>query len=423
MNARKPRLLVLSGLFPSDVQPLAGLFIRERMFRLGRRLPITVVAPQPWFPLQGVIRAFKPGYRPQAAAHERQGEIEVFRPRFASLPGIGRRLDGAAMAVGCFPAVRRLRGTPGFDIIDAHFAYPDGYAATRLGKWLNVPVTITLRGTEIPLSRIPARRKRIVQALHDATRIFSVSNSLKEHAVSLGIPAAKIEVIGNGVDIGTFHPVDRAQARRKLGIPASAKILISVGALVERKGFHRVIELLPRLKLRYPDLHYLVVGGGSPEGNLRDRLEAQVSAAGLNACVHFLGATPPADLRWPLSAANVFVLATRNEGWANVFLEAMACGLPVITTDVGGNAEVVCRPELGAIVPFGDEPAMLAALDDALRRSWDRERIVQYARANAWDVRIEQLEAAFMRLAEESAKRANGGVAANLPSGLTSVQE
>jgi len=168
--------------------------------------------------------------------------------------------------------------------------------------------------------------------------------------------------------------------------------------LVERKGMHRVIDCLPALIEHHPRLHYLIVGGASPEGDNRGELVAQVARLGLAGRVHFLGALPPDELKTPLSAADVFVLATRNEGWANVFLEAMACGLPVVTTDVGGNAEVVCRAELGSIVPFGDAAALQRALDAALDAQWDRGAILDYARANQWDTRIAQLLRAYAPL-------------------------
>ncbi|MEW6254023.1 MAG: glycosyltransferase, partial [Planctomycetota bacterium] len=130
----------------------------------------------------------------------------------------------------------------------------------------------------------------------------------------------------------------------------------------------------------------------------RAELDAQVARLGLAERVHLLGALPPDELKWPLSAADVFVLATRNEGWANVFLEAMACGLPVVTTDVGGNAEVVCRDELGRIVPFGDAAALTAALDEALKQNWDRQAILDYAQENQWDRRVAQLLRVFDEL-------------------------
>ena len=387
-------VVVFSSLFPSAVRPGAGLFIRERMFRVARRRPLVVVSPQPWFPGQALIRLLRPGYRPMAPALEMQQGIRVHHPRFLSLPGVLRRLDGWAMAVASYWLLRRLKAG-GARLIDAHFAYPDGEAATRLGRWLDLPVTITLRGTEVPHSRNPVLRRHLVRALKAATRVFSVSDSLRRLALELGVAPEKTEVVGNGVDTDVFHPVERAAARTRYGLPADARVLVSVGGLVERKGMHRVIACLPALVARHPDLHYLIVGGPGPEGDMRPELDALVAQLGLEGRVHFLGALPPAELKWPLSAADVFVLATRNEGWANVFLEAMACGLPVVTTDVGGNAEVVCRPELGTVVPFGDAAALEQALEAALARTWNREAVLDYARANQWDRRVESLLRAY----------------------------
>lgn len=389
-----PRLIVFSSLFPSSALPHAGLFIRERMFRVGRHLPLVVISPRPWFPGQALIRRLRPGYRPQPGRLEQQQGIEVRFPRFFALPGLLRQLDGFMMALASLPTLWRLK-RQGYNVIDAHFAYPDGYAATLLGRWLNLPTSITLRGTEVPHSRNPALRARVAKALARATRVFSVSDSLRQLAISLGMPAAKGRVIGNGIDLDRFQPVPRAEARQRFGLPEDARVLVSVGALVERKGFHRVIECLPELLQEQPNLHYLIVGGANPEGDMLPELRAQVAAAGLEEKVHFLGALPPEDLKWPLSAADVFVLATRNEGWANVFLEAMACGLPVVATDVGGNREVVCRPELGAIVPFGERAALTTALRDALRHPWPRQAILDYAAENAWDTRVRVLLAEF----------------------------
>lgn len=388
---RTPHIVVFSSLFPSQLQPGAGLFIRERMFRVGRRLPLAVVAPSPWFPLQGLIRRWRPGFRPGAPPHETQQDQSVWYPRYFSVPGVLKRLDGFFMALGAWPRLRRLQREGRLDVLDAHFGYPDGYAATLLGRWLKVPVTITLRGTETRHAADPALRPLLARALQGAARVFTVSESLRQVALGLGIPPDRVRVVGNGVDLERFQPVDRAQARSALGLAPNAPVLISVGGLCERKGFHRVIACLPALRALGTDAHLLVVGGPSPEGDWTDQLHAQVRELGLADRVHFTGPLPPQDLPRVLSAADVFVLATRNEGWANVFLEAMAIGLPVVTTNVGGNAEVVCRPELGRVLPFGDEAALTAALHEALGRPWDHAHIRQYAQANTWDQRVEVL--------------------------------
>lgn len=390
----EPRIVVYSSLFPNAAQPNAGLFIRERMFRVGRRLPLVVVSPKPWFPGQALIRRFRPHYRPMPARSEVQDGITVLFPRFLALPGLLRGLDSLFMALGSFLTLRRLK-RQGYNLIDAHFAYPDGHAAVRLGRWLGLPVTVTLRGTEVPHSRNPALRPKLQAVFRGAAKVIAVSDSLRQLALSLGLPADKAVVVGNGVDTDKFQPVDRQAARRRFNLPAGAKCLITVGALVERKGFHRVIDCLPELISRHPELHYLIVGGASPEGDLSAELRAQVARLDLADRVHFLGPVPPEELKWPLSAADVFVLATRNEGWANVILEAMAVGLPVVATDVGGNREVVATADLGTIVPFDDHARLVEALDAALRRPWDHAAILAYARDNDWEGRVARLLTIF----------------------------
>jgi glycosyltransferase involved in cell wall biosynthesis len=399
--SNEPRLIVFSSLFPNATQPNAGLFIRERMFRVGKQLPLMVVSPKPWFPGQGLIRLFRPHYRPLPARTEIQAGVEVIFPRFLAIPGLLRGLDSLFMAVGSYLTLRRLKAQ-GYNFIDAHFAYPDGHAAIRLGRWFGMPVTVTLRGTEVPQSRNPVLVPKLRQVFRDADRVITVSDSLRQLAYSLGLAQARGQVVGNGVDADRFAPVPRQEARARFGLSDTAKVLITVGGLVERKGFHRVIACLPALLKKHPDLHYLIVGGPCPEGDMTQALKDQVTKLGLTERVHFLGPIAPDDLKWPLSAADVFVLSTRNEGWANVILEAMACGVPVVASDVGGNAEVVSSPELGAIVPFDDQSALTAALDQALARQWDQQAIRAYAEANSWDNRVETLVNLFSKVKAQS---------------------
>lgn len=405
-SSRPPHIVVLSSLFPSSIQPGAGLFIRERMFRVGKRLPLSVVAPSPWFPLQSLIRMFNPGFRPGAPHEEIQAGFHVYFPRFPSFPSFFKQWDGMMMALGSLRLLKRMKAHGKLDIIDAHFAYPDGYAALLLGRWLGVPYTVTLRGTETRHLQTAGLAERALKAIQSAAQVFSVSESLKNLAIQHGADPALIEVIGNGVDIDRFKPIDRKMARAALGIALDAKVLISVGGLVPRKGFHRVIEAMPALRITYPDIKFLIVGGPSPEGNNLPQLQHQVNELGLRNCVFFLGPIKPDRLSELLSAADVFVLATSNEGWANVFLEAMACGLPVVTTDVGGNREVVTDESLGIITPLGDHNALIGAIRHALATQWDYRRIRSYAENNAWDDRIERLCACFASISSAREKKA-----------------
>ena len=394
-----PHVVVFSSLFPNSLQPMTGLFIRERMFRVAQHLPMTVVAPVAWFPFQSLIRRLRPGFRPPAPGDEVQNEISVFHPRFLSIPGTLKSLDGLMMALGCLPRLWRLKRQGRLDVLDAHFAYPDGYAATLLGRWLKVPVTITLRGTETRHVATSQLKPLVQSALHRASRVFSVSESLRQVAIGSGASPSKVLVVGNGVDIAKFSPIDQAQCRVDLGLSPAGKVIVTVGGLVERKGFHRVIAAMPEILKKFPDCVYLVVGGPSAEGDWTDKLKQLVADGNLSHAVRFLGPLAPEKLSVVLSAADVFVLSTRNEGWANVLLEAMACGLPVVATDVGGNKEVVCRQELGEIVPFDDHTALVKAIAESLGRTWDKRLIREYAEANTWGNRVSTLVGEFRALA------------------------
>ncbi len=395
----EPRLIVYSSLFPSDAAPTAGTFIRERMFRVARRLPIVVVAPQAWSPFDALIRLFRPTFRPMAERHEKMDGIDVYRPRWLSLPGIGKRFDGRLMALCTEGCVRRVHRDFRATAIDAHFLYPDGWAATRIAKRLGLPATITIRGSKDEWLIGTSREKGLREAMQSAAKLFAVSQALARNvAQRLGVASSKVEVIGNGVDTERFAPVDRVEARRRLGLAPDAPVLIGVGNLIESKGFQRVVPLLPRLRERHPGLVYLIVGGGATQGDLRASLEAQARACGVVEAVRFCGTRPQDELRWFYGAADVFVLATEFEGWANVFLEAMACGLPVVTTRVGGNAEVVREPDTGELVDWWDAEAFAAACDRALQRDWDRRAIIDYARSHAWDDRVDRLVDEFTRL-------------------------
>lgn len=371
------------------------------MFNVAKHLPLCVVSPKPWFPLQGLLRLIKPHFRPATAQYEKQASIDVFQPRYLSFPGVLKRFDGVLMALGAWRTVRRLQRQGRVQLIDAHFAYPDGYAATLLGKWLGLPVTITLRGTEHRHSRDKALRKPLQLALQRAVHVFGVSNDLCDVARRLGIPNNKLQVVGNGVDLTKFSVTEKQQARSALGLASTDLVLVSVGGLVERKGFHRVIEVLPDLLKQFTNLRLLVVGGATAEGNNRAQLEQQVSALGLKHQVQFLGPRPHDQLAPILSAGDVFVLATGNEGWANVFLEAMACGLPVVTTDVGGNKEVITGEDYGLLVPFGDSGALRDALAEAIQKKWDIQKIMTYALNNSWQHRIKILVQKFKELTND----------------------
>jgi glycosyltransferase involved in cell wall biosynthesis len=383
------RLLVFSSIFPSSVTPTVGTPVWERMSRIGQHVPMVVVSPQAWSPLDWLVRWFRRTYRPIASEHEVIQGVEIFRPRILSIPRFFKGLDGWLMAQGSrrtfAHVVRQFRPT----IVDAHFLYPDGFAASMLAREHGLPLTVTIRGSKDARLVAGPRREQLRSTMTSATKLFAVSDSLKQDVpTALGIDSAKTVVIGNGVDMAKFTRVDRTAARERLGLAPDAKVLISVGSLVELKGFHRILPVLPRLRQRFPGLRYLVVGGGTTQGDMSGTLRAMSTQLGLDDCVVFCGPQVPDKLKWYYSAADLFVSATSYEGWANVLLEAMACGLPAVTTNVGGNPQVVCRKDVGAIVPFWDEAAFESTVLAVLEAEWDHEAIVAYARSNSWDARV-----------------------------------
>lgn len=376
------RILVLSSVFPNASQPTLGVFVHARVERMARHAEVTVVAPVPWFPLN---RLFRGKARSDVPALERQGTLPVHHPRFLSVPGVLKCLDGLLYFLSIVLYIRRLRRSFEFDIIDAHFTYPDGMAACLLAKVFRCPVTVTLRGTLVPYSRYRLRRPQLAWTLRRADRILSVSDSLRDLAIRLGAPAERIRVIPNGVDTATFGVISRPEARETLALPAARRVLISVGTLTPRKGHQRVLAALPEVLRHCPDLLYVVVGGSSSEGDTGPLLRRTIDDLGLSEHVRLVGPQPPEEVaRW-LAASDVFCLATSNEGRPNAVIEALACGVPVVTTRVGGNAELIEEGRNGHLVPLHDTTALGRALVSAFRTDWDHVAIAAPWKVRSWD--------------------------------------
>jgi glycosyltransferase involved in cell wall biosynthesis len=381
------RVLVLSSTFPNSSQPNRGVFVRERISRLARRCDVVVVSPIPWFPFNRWIRSDRAG----AGRVENQNGLTVYHPRFFSLPRYGKFLDGFFYALSLVPFLVRLRRRFAFEVIDAHFAFPDGVAATLLGRLFRCPVVITLRGSIARLSTYRLHRPQLRWALSRAEGLTAVADYLRRIAVGIGVPAERVRVIPNGVDLGSFAPAEVSRARQFCGLPIGRPILLTVAAVYAWKGQHMVVETLPALLKRFPDLLYVMVGGArAEEGSYVPTLRRRLIELGVENHVRFAGPQPHGDLGQWFNAANVSVLATRSEGCPNVLLESLACGVPVVSTDVGGVPEIVRTGVDGILTPYGDLAALRAALQSALERSWDRAALVRRAREFDWADAVEQ---------------------------------
>jgi teichuronic acid biosynthesis glycosyltransferase TuaC len=377
----RTKLLLFSTVFPNAAQPHHGVFVRERMRGLpAGQFDVRVVAPTPWFPL---VSGLRPGFRPQVPAEEVQEGVPVLHPRFLSIPGILKCLDGLFLFLWTLPVLIRLRREFRFDVIDAHFVYPEGLAAVLAGLVFRVPVTVTLRGMLPLLVPFRLRRPQLRFVLRRAARVIAVSESLKRDAVALGIPAERVRVIENGIDPGLFHPIDRTEARRSLGLPKYGPLLVSVGTLAPRKGFHLVMEAMAKLKKTWPTLRFAIVGGDGAEGAMGNELRQLAQKLGIEDRVVFAGPRKRGELASWYAAADLFVLATAHEGCPNVVLEALACGTPVVATPVGSIPELLDSPEVGLIVERSVD-SIAQGIDKALKRGWDRDAVRARIESRTW---------------------------------------
>lgn len=392
-DGRRLRILSITTMFPSDGLPVHAVFVRNRLREIATHAELRVVSPVPVFPV--ATRAV-PKYRPRLSIPREQvhpatatgARIFASYPHHLSVPGFLKPLDGPTVAWSVRREMKRLAREEGFvpDVLDAHLAFPEGFAASFLARLDDLPMAITLRGHDInDLHNYPVRWKQVQYALKRADRVIGVCRALVDGAIDAGADPARSVVVSNGVDPTMFKPMDRAKARERLGLPPDAPVIVSVGHMVPRKGFHVLADALGELKRRGRDDVYMVfIGAAGEEGDFLAHVKSRVAAHGLEARIRFEGAVHPPDIPQYHSAADVFALATEKEGWPNVLFEALACGCPVVVTDTWGTPECVCRPEFGVLVPERTPEAFADALGQALDTEWDRDALVAYARANTW---------------------------------------
>jgi teichuronic acid biosynthesis glycosyltransferase TuaC len=386
------RLLTFSTLFPHAARPNQGVFVENRLRHLvaGGQATSLVLAPVPWFPSQSRWFGDWALHAAAPAAEIRHG-IAIRHPRYPVIPKIGMSVAPWLLYRAMVPQVARLLAEGNrFDAIDAHYLYPDGVAATWLGKRFGLPVVLTARGTDVNLIPRYAVPRRLIQgAIRDAAALVAVSAALKDVLVELGAPEEKVTVLRNGVETDLFRPpTDRDAVRAALGIKGPT--LISVGGLIERKGHHRTIEAMRQL----PGFELVIVG----EGPERAMLAGLISAYGLEDRVRLLGPRPHRELPALYGAADASVLASSREGWANVLLESMACGTPVVAANIWGNPEVVRAPAAGLIYEPNTPDGIAAGVRRLFVALPERAATRAYAEPFSWDETTEGQLALFRRV-------------------------
>jgi glycosyltransferase involved in cell wall biosynthesis len=389
-------LVTVSTLFPNQTQPSHGVFVETRLRKLiaDGRVRAQVVAPVAWLPPFVRYGALS-GLRDVANRESRHG-IDVFHPRYLVIPKIGMRITPYALYLAMRTQLTALLASGArFDLIDAHYFYPDGVAASWLAREFGLPIVITARGTDINLiANYRGPRRLIVNAARRADGVITVCQALKDRLIELGIPGHGITVLRNGVDLELFQMRDRTALRRKMGLDGFT--LASVGHLIERKGHHHAIAALTRLR----DATLLIAGGGDE----RPRLEALAVGLGVAERVRFLGVLDQSALCDLYNCADVTVLASSREGWANVLLEAMACGTPVVASAVWGTPEVVASPDAGRLMPSLDAYGVVAAVTELRGALPSRTATRRYAEGFDWQSTTDGQVALFQKILSERAR-------------------
>ena len=384
------RVLTLSSLFPNAVQPTLGIFVERQTQTLAALdgVEVEVVAPvgKPRWPL-----SLHPHYarRKRLPRHEQWNGLSVHRKRHRIIPRFGEAETPRLMAEALLPFLEKLRETFPFDVIDAEFFWPDGPAAMALSRALGVPFSIKARGADIHYWGDRAgTAEQVLAAGQAADGLLAVSAALKADMVALGMPEHKIQVHHTGVDQDRFAPVDRAAAKARLGV--EGPLVVTAGALIPRKGQRLALAAIENV----PEATLLIVGGGPDRG----ALESVIRTRGLQDRVRLLGPRPHEELPALLAAADMLLQPSRSEGLANVWVEALACGTPVVTSAVGGAPEVIDRPAAGRLVPL-ERSAIAAAIRELIANPTDPQEVRAAAQRFSWERNAAELYAHLSKVA------------------------
>ena len=379
------KLLVATTLYPNAVQFRHGIFVEARLRRLlaNSDHEAVVIAPVPWFPTTLGFLSRYADFTRIPRYEERQG-IEVYHPRYLVIPKIGMLLTPFFLAWAMWRQFRLLTKTgKRFDLIDAHYYYPDGVAAAMLSLFVRLPIIITARGTDINViakMRLPGMLVR--WAATKASCSIAVSAALKRTMEMLGFPVDRLEVLRNGVDLDRFRPLTDDDAM-KPG-PRKPVQLLSVGNLVELKGHDITIEAL----LELTDCELTIVG----DGQLRTALERLAYNLGVQNRIRFVGTVDQEALIGLYNSADILVLASSREGMPNVVLESMACDTPVVATAAGGVPEIMTAPQAGVVVQARNAREIAAGVLALLTRFPKPGETRRYAERFSWNQTISKLD-------------------------------
>lgn len=370
------KILVVSSLYPNAVQRRHGIFIEHRVGHVaGPGDEVRVVAPIPWFPSRHPRFGRYADFASAPKMAVRRG-VPITHPRYPVIPKIGMASAPWLMAAALYPRVARLRRTFDFDVIDSYYLYPDGVAAGLLARWFDRPFVMSALGSDVSqIAQHRLERAMILSAIERASATTAVAAALRDALVGLGAPADRTCVVEHGVDLTLFSPPqDRAALRARMGIVAPT--ILSVGHLIDRKGHDFAIRAIASL----PDVRLMIAGDGPCEPALR----ALAATLGVSGRVDFLGHVDQHRLPALYAAADATASCSDREGIANVLLESLACGTPLVATPVWGSPEVVRVPEAGVLTADRSDAAIADGIARLLSNLPDRTATRIYGERYDW---------------------------------------
>jgi len=397
------RILSLSSEFPNPTEPGKGLFVHARLMAIAARTRLTIVAPVALIDYANPRNELFASFR--IPPRRRDNGVEILHPRWF-YPPKGGWLNGFLLCARVLWPIARLRRRDRYDVLDAHYAHPEGIAAVLVGRALGMPVLVTMRGSELRYRHQRWKMYWIGWALRRATRVITVSEGLRQLALDLGVDPARTKVIPNGVNVNVFHQRRRSECRRAHDIGDGDRVILCAGDLAELKGHHRVIRALKTLVEIGVPAKLIIAGGIGRSGRYAATLHQQVTDLDLQDRVRFAGEVSQEALAQMMCASDVFCLASSSEGWPNVVNEALACGTPVVATDVGAVRHMIPSEQYGYIVPVDDAQALANALRSSLMRDWNHDAISTWGQSRSWDdVAEDVLEQMRAAIGDESPQR------------------
>jgi len=373
------RITLVSSYFPTFAGSYRGHSALHIFRLLSSAAEVTALVPLASYPklvrrLVPAAAGFEPGFQPAG--------IETTYVRYFALPYLTRPVNGFSSLRALLP---HLRATSP-DVIFNYWLYPDGYAAVRAGKILGVPAIVGSIGSDLRRITDPFTRHYVTKTVRAADAVVTVSEELRRRAIDLGAAPDKVTTIVNGCDTSIFRFFGRSEARRETGCDESWRLILYVGSLLAAKGLSELVDAFAALARSIPEARLALVG----EGRFRGAMEQRAAAAGVLDRILFPGKIASRQVASWICAADVFCLPSYSEGCPNVIVEALACGCPVVATNVGGIPEL-CNERSGILVPPRDTERLRRALDEALSKTWDRESIAAASRRKWQDAADETL--------------------------------